>query len=147
MKKVIPPVLFMICSLIMIALHYYYPLLKLIPSFGPPAGILLTVTGLLFSVIVRKQFNKAKTEIHTFKKPEKLITGGLFRISRNPIYLGFTISLTGIWLISGMLSPFFAIVIFVSVTNFWYIPYEENNMERMFGKDYIHYKAQVRRWL
>jgi len=99
------------------------------------------------TIKVRKLFDKTDTEIHTFKRPRKLVTSGLFKISRNPIYLGFTISLLGVWVLLGTILPIVGCLIFIIVTNKYYIPYEENAMEKIFGTAYIDYKSKVRRWI
>ncbi|MDF3029106.1 MAG: Isoprenylcysteine carboxyl methyltransferase family protein [Fluviicola sp.] len=88
------------------------------------------------------------TEIHTFKTPQKLVTHGLFKYSRNPIYLGFVIALFGVWiLLSGNLFSLFGVMFFFLIANFGYIPYEEKQMETIFGQEYLAYKNKVRRWI
>lgn len=84
---------------------------------------------------------------NTFKKPRKFVDSGLFSISRNPIYLGFTIALIGVAVLIGNLVSLIGVFIFFFITNSWYIPYEEENMEKEFGNDYKIYKSKVRRWI
>lgn len=110
-------------------------------------GIVLLLLGIIITIIVRKRFEKIDTEIHTFKKPRKLVTNGLFKFSRNPIYLGFTISLLGIWILLGTILPIIGCLLFIVITNSYYIPYEERNMEHTFGNEYQKYKSKVRRWI
>ena len=98
-------------------------------------------------VSIGKRFRKAKTQIHTFKVPKKLVTTGLFQYSRNPIYLGFTIVLLGIALLYGSLSTLIPVLLFFLIANFWYIPFEEKNMKKVFGQSYLFYRRRVRRWL
>jgi len=94
-----------------------------------------------------KYFRKMKTQIHTFKKPKKLITNGLFQYTRNPIYLGFSLFLLGIAILLGSVSSFIPVIGFFLVANFWYIPFEEKNMKMVFGQSYLFYCRGVRRWL
>lgn len=96
MKKIIPPFLFFICILFMVTIRNLIVIKKIIPNPINYAGITLIIIGILITIIVRKGFEKIDTEIHTFKNPRKLVTKGLFKFSRNPIYLGFTISLIGV---------------------------------------------------
>ena len=96
---------------------------------------------------IGKRFRSVKTEIHTFKKPKKLITDGLFQYTRNPIYLGFTIALLGIAILLGRATTFIPALAFFLITNFWYIPFEEKNMVAIFGQDYLFYKRKIRRWI
>ena len=95
---------------------------------------------------IQRKFKQIATEINTFKQPNHLVDDGLFRYSRNPIYLGFTLSLFGLALLTANLAAF-DVVFFFLVVHFWYIPFEERIMEKEFGSDYINYKKQVRRWL
>lgn len=147
MKKVIPPVLFIFCILLIIGLNFLKPENKSLASPIYYMGIILTISGLAITVSIRKLFDKIDTEIHTFKKPRQLVQSGLFKVSRNPIYLGFTISLIGVWILTGNLIGFVGVLTFFLFSNFWYIPYEEKMMEKKFGSEYKSYKSKVRRWI
>lgn len=147
MKKVIPPVLFIICTLVIIGLNILAPGSKILHPPVSYTGIVFIVIGLAITIRVRKLFDGLDTEIHTFKKPRRLIQNGLFKFSRNPIYLGFTISLFGVWIVTGNLMGFTGVLIFFLCSNFWYIPYEERIMEKAFGNDYEICESKGRRWI
>lgn len=147
MKKIIPPFLFLISILFMVAIRNLIIIKEIIPDPINYAGIVLIIVGILMTIIVRKGFEKIDTEIHTFKNPRKLVTNGLFKFSRNPIYLGFTISLIGVWVLLGAILPIIGILIFIITTNNYYIPYEEKIMEETFGNEYRKYKSKVRKWI
>ncbi|WOF75213.1 isoprenylcysteine carboxylmethyltransferase family protein [Parvibaculaceae bacterium PLY_AMNH_Bact1] len=145
MQKIIPPILVAICILTMVALHIIVPIT---PAFDQPmlAGV-IGLAGLFFILSSARLFSRVDTEIHTFHKPRKLVTSGLFRFSRNPIYLGFVLLLLGVAIGLGSLAPFLMVAVFFVVANLWYIPFEEKNMEDMFGTDYLEYKKRTRRWI
>ena len=147
MKKLIPPFLFLICIILMVLIRNMIVILKLIPQPYNYLGIILILLGLIMTIKVKKQFNKINTEIHTFKKPQKLVTNGLFKFSRNPIYLGFLISLLGVWVLLGTVLLIIGCLLFILITNYWYISYEENEMEKQFGAEYRKYKSRVNRWI
>jgi len=147
MKTVIPPILFLLCILIIIGLRFLMPEQTFIKPPVTYSGVILIIAGFSITGRIRKSFDSVNTEIHTFKKPKKLVTDGLFKVSRNPIYLGFTISLIGVWLLAGNLVGLIGVLVFFLAANFWYIPYEEKVMEREFGDEYTVYKSRVRRWL
>ena len=147
MKKLIPPFLFLICIILMVLIRNVIVILKLIPQPYNYLGIILILLGLIMTIKVKKQFNKIHTEIHTFKKPHKLVTNGLFKFSRNPIYLGFLISLLGVWILLGTVLPILGCLLFILIINYWYISYEENEMEKQFGAEYREYKSRVNRWI
>jgi protein-S-isoprenylcysteine O-methyltransferase Ste14 len=81
-------------------------------------GILFIIVGLTMIIWVGQLFKKIKTEIHTFKDPGRLVTEGLFQYSRNPIYLGFELLLTGFSILSGTYISFVFPVAFFLVANF-----------------------------
>ena len=147
MKKVIPPVLFLFCIVLMIGLRSAKVIWEVIPRPFNYAGAMLIVVGLAMTISIRKQFSKADTEIHTFKRPRKLVTSGLFSVTRNPIYLGFTISLVGTWLLLGTFLPLLGCLLFVLAAHYWYIPYEEQAAQQEFGEEYQAYASKVRRWI
>lgn len=91
-------------------------------------------------------YKRVKTEVNTFKSPTKLIVNGLFRYSRNPIYLGFTIALVGVMFLTNVWSSGVYVLVFIGVSQWYYIPFEENQLQQKFGETYLDYKANVRRW-
>ena len=90
---------------------------------------------------------KKKTSIKPFETPSAFITSGPFKLSRNPIYLGMTITLFGVETALGSLSPYIFPVIFVIIINGLIIPAEEKDLENKFGEKYLDYKTKVRRWI
>ena len=100
-------------------------------------GIIPLLIGFLMTTQTARLIKKRDTQISPFGKPRKLIIDGWFKISRNPIYLGFTLGLLGIWLLLGSLTPIIGCLLFPLITNFSYIPMEEKNMEEVFGADYV----------
>lgn len=147
MKKFIPPYLFFICVLFMVLINRIFPIKQLVPESYGFFGYLILVAGLIMMIKIGTTFRERKTEISPFGKPKKLITDGLFKYSRNPIYLGFTLALIGIWMVLGSLTPLIGVIVFQIGINGFYIPMEEKNMEAAFGQQYLDYKNKVRRWL
>lgn len=147
MQKLIPPLFLFICVLIMITLHFIFPVQIIIRSPYNYLGIVILISGLTIAKKTGQLFSKMETEIHTFKKPEKLVTDVFFQYTRNPIYMSFVMILIGLNIVLGSLSPFALIIIFILVTNFWYIPFEERKMQEQFGQEYENYKKAVKRWI
>ncbi|MDN3718992.1 isoprenylcysteine carboxylmethyltransferase family protein [Roseibium salinum] len=85
--------------------------------------------------------------MHTFRQPRKLVTSGIYRLSRNPMYLGFLLLLTGIAICTNEALNLFYALAFLLVSHFWYIPIEERNAAGVFGAAYDDYRSRVRRWL
>lgn len=83
-------------------------------------------------------------------KPEsssKIVTSGLYRFSRNPMYVGLLVVLLGyaIWL--GGITPFLMLPLFIFLITTQQIIPEEEILENKFGQEYLDYKMRVRRWL
>jgi len=147
MKKIIPPFLLLFCIGFMVAIKNLIVIKEIIPPPFNYIGLLFIIVGFLLTLIVRKKFARMNTEIHTFKNPRNLVTTGPFKISRNPIYLGFTLILIGVWLLLGTLLPVLGCLLFIVITDLYYIPFEEKRMENIFGEAYKAYTLNVRRWL
>jgi protein-S-isoprenylcysteine O-methyltransferase Ste14 len=76
-----------------------------------------------------------------------LVTGGIYRLSRNPMYVGLVLFLMA-WAIQlSMLWPYIGPVFFIIYINRFQIAPEERVMENKFGVEYSAYKNKVRRWL
>jgi protein-S-isoprenylcysteine O-methyltransferase Ste14 len=105
------------------------------------------VLGLTLVVAAATQFRRAGTPIHAFEQPTTLVTHGLYRYSRNPIYLGMIVLLTGVAVLLGSLSPFAAIPLFAVTIARRFIVSEESRLSAAFGDAYRQYLARTRRWL
>ena len=145
--KLLPPTLFIICAIFMIVIGLIWPLKNIITSPYNLIGILVLFLGLGISIWGSNKFNQVGTNIQTFDEPDILITDGLFKYSRNPMYLGFLVVLWGIFIILGAVSPIILVLIFFIVTDQWYITFEEEMMVMKFGKKYINYKSVTRKWI
>jgi protein-S-isoprenylcysteine O-methyltransferase Ste14 len=147
MKKLLPPQLFYISIALMMLLHFLVPLKILLNFPVTLIGIALLIAGAMMAIKEKKRFAKVQTNIKTFDKPDKLLTDGLYKYSRNPMYLGFVIALLGVWLLLCSLSPLLIVLIFIFITNSVYISFEEKMMGDTFGELYFTYKNKTRRWI
>jgi protein-S-isoprenylcysteine O-methyltransferase Ste14 len=130
----------------MVGLYFALPTPVLVPKPYNCIGAILAA-GLLLSFAGARQFARRGTNIKTFDDPDVLVTEGLFRFSRNPMYLGFVLFLAGAAIYFGTLASFIVAVAFAVITDRWYIRFEEQAMRRKFGAAYAAYAASVRRWL
>lgn len=106
------------------------------------AGGCISLAGIL-------SFRRARTTVNPLKpkNTSSLVTLGIYRFTRNPMYLGLLLVLLA-WAV--FLSSAWAIVgpvAFVLYINRFQIAPEERVMATMFGASYAQYKARVRRWL
>lgn len=96
-----------------------------------------------------KQFLCAGTALNPLR-PEQatlLVTGGLYAVTRNPMYLGFLCWLLAVAVFTGDGLNFVLLPAFVVLVNKKYIVPEERALECLFGNDFVVYKEKVRRWL
>ena len=147
MKRLIPPILFLICFMLMGLLRRFWPVQIVLPTPYNLLGIVPIMAGLLVGFSGFLQFRKAKTNIRPFKEADKLVIEGPFRYTRNPMYLGLALVLVGVWLLLGALSPLLGVLLFVVVADRWYIKFEERMLRQKFGPAFDAYCAKTRRWL
>ena len=81
------------------------------------------------------------------QKASALVTSGVYRITRNPMYLGMLLVLAGwgVWL--GNAAAFVGLPLFVAVLNLLQIAPEERVLRERFGDAFTRYAARVRRWI
>ncbi|MDO9265071.1 MAG: isoprenylcysteine carboxylmethyltransferase family protein [Desulfosalsimonadaceae bacterium] len=105
-------------------------------------GAIVAVAGIF-------AFRKLNTTVDP-RYPEKaknLVIVGIYKYSRNPMYLGLLLILTGIAVYSGALSNILVLFLFVAFINKYQIIPEEVALQEKFGDSYTHYTRNVRRWL
>ncbi len=145
--RIDPRILFLIQIGSIVAADQLAPLIEFGNLWLRLAGAALAVLGLGVSVAAKRQFQRAGTNVYTFKEPGELVTEGLYGVSRNPMYLGLVLGGIGTALISGTLAGLILCAGFAAVVRFWYIAHEEQAMRRKFGGPYEAYCEEVWRWL
>lgn len=110
-------------------------------------GGLLVGGGILLVAMAAMEFRRHKTSIVPHETPERLIQSGIFRRSRNPIYLGDTLILAGLILRWDAVLALLLIPVFVWVIEKRFIIPEEDRMRRKFRMDFARYCEKTRRWL
>ena len=111
------------------------------------AGPALIVAGVTLQASFIAAFIRAKTNIDPYKPTKAIVTSGPYRLTRNPGYLGFTVIVAGIALMTEALWMFAALALAVLVMDRGVIAREERYLERKFGDAYLSYKRSARRWL
>ena len=147
--KVPPPAVAAAVALAMWGVSRLAPLLP-VPSalrLGVAAGIALM--GLAFSAAGILAFRRSRTTVNptTPDKATSLVSSGVYRITRNPMYLGlacvlvaWAVFLSSAWALFGPLA-------FVLYIGRFQIAPEERALAKLFGSEYAAYRARVRRWL
>ena len=147
--KIPPPVIALLAALAMWAISRSTPLLGVPGNVRLLAAGTLALVGIASAVAGVVTFRRAGTTIHPHRPQETsaLVISGVYRLSRNPMYVGllfvlvaWSVFLSSAW---SLLGPF-AFVLYIS--RFQIIP-EERVLSAKFGEAYDSYKARVRRWL
>ena len=145
--KIHPPILTLIYLVIAFLLTWILPLPFVVPAFLKLLGFVLVVIGVLFGSAAFYAFSQARTTLNPHGSVSVIVTTGIYRFTRNPIYLAFLLMLIGFPLNSGsywgvVLAPFM-----VWSMNRLVIEKEEAYLEEKFRDVYTSYKLRVRRWL
>lgn len=146
-RKVMPTTYLLLAILIMLVLHWLIPLSKPIPSPWHLLGLGPLGAGLALNLLADRAFHRARTTVKPLEPPTTLLREGVFRLTRNPMYLGFVLILLGIALLLRAASPFLMVPAYGMLVDRLFITVEEANLERSFGDARAEYRACVRRWL
>ena len=110
---------------------------------------LLVAAGLGVDLSALLQFRRHRTTIDPTRpgRASALVTTGIYRLTRNPMYVGMAIVLTGIAVWTGSALALVLVPVFVWVLTAWQIRPEEAAMRTLFGEAFDAYAAAVPRWL
>ena len=125
MKKILPTNLLLISLIAMLGLSVFFPIKQFLFLPASLLGLLPLAAGLVITVQGSNKFEQVGTNIKTFADPDVLVTDGLYRFSRNPMYLGFVLILLGVAMLFGKASPFIAVIAYLLICDRWYIKFEE----------------------
>jgi protein-S-isoprenylcysteine O-methyltransferase Ste14 len=146
--KIPPPIVAIVVAALMWvasrapALRFEVPARRMVAASLAVLGVAVAIAGVV-------SFRRAQTTVNPLK-PEStssLVVSGVYRFSRNPMYVGILLVLLG-WAI--LLSNVLALAIvpaFVLYMNRFQIGPEETVLARMFGGEYVTYRSRVRRWI
>lgn len=128
---------------------------RLTPAIDLPASLrlgcllLLMTSAVIIGLYAVASFKNARTTVNPLT-PEactSLVNTGIFRVSRNPMYLALLLALAGWAVFLGNLYSLVMTVVFVAYMNRFQIQPEERVLEAVFGDAFTEYRQQVRRWL
>jgi protein-S-isoprenylcysteine O-methyltransferase Ste14 len=147
--RIPPPLYFFVCLGFGLLLEYLFPVHFISLSLIPRAivGFTFMLISLYFAVSGFVALIKNKTPFDTAKSTVKIVTSGAYRFSRNPLYLSLLLLLFGIAVLMLSLWLFFTIPFLFMFFLFNAVKPEENYLSQKFGKEYVDYLSQVRRWI
>ena len=146
-NKIPPPIVAFICGIAIYLSKTFFN--QFFNYNNNTISLFLLILGLLVFISAVKSFRKHKTTVNPLepRKASSLVTTGIFKFSRNPMYLGMLIILLSISfrfnLIGGIIISLF---FYFFITKFQIIP-EEEAMNELFGNQFIDYVKKTRRWI
>lgn len=128
------------------AYQYLIPIRWFERSWIKLTGIVLLLVSLLWTILAQAQMgNSWRIGIDTEHRTE-LIRSGVFKISRNPIFVGMMVTLLGLFLIIPNVVTLFALLVGVILIGIQ-VRLEEEYLTRTHGEKYLEYRSSVRRWI
>lgn len=146
-KNIHPPFVALFYIIITMVLQRVILLPFAIPAFLRNVGLALTFIGFMLGVGAFIEFRKARTTLDPHGSVKALVTGGIYKFTRNPIYLGFFLMVIGFPLSFGSLWGILAVPFYVITMNRLVIEKEETYLGKKFKEQYTSYSSRVRRWI
>ncbi|HEX5848891.1 MAG TPA: isoprenylcysteine carboxylmethyltransferase family protein [Rubrobacter sp.] len=110
-------------------------------------GPSLIFCGFLVGLSGFREVRRAGSSVDPYKPVTAIATGGPYRFTRNPMYLGFTLMYLGISALANAFLPVLLLPGILQLMRRGVIEREERYLERKFGEEYRQYKESVRRWI
>jgi protein-S-isoprenylcysteine O-methyltransferase Ste14 len=142
-----PPLLFVLPILASLALEWFVPTSFVHGAFRWLLGALIFVAGIALiagGFITQK---RAGTDPIPFNPSTLIVAHGIYRFTRNPMYLGFALCTFGLAVLVDSAWMLLAVPIGLILIDRIVITREERYLERKFGEEYLSYKRRVRRWI
>jgi len=146
-RRIIPPVYLLMALAAMALMHWLLPGYRYVHEPLAYAGLIAVLFGIVMASMSAAMFRKAGTGIEPFDEATTLVTGGFYRHTRNPMYLGMLLMLAGSAFLLGSAGAVLPVVIFALIIHNHFVLGEERFLEAVFGQRYLDYKSSVRRWL
>ena len=142
-----PPIIALMFIVIAYFLGRFVPLPFVAPALLRYMGLFLAFVGFLLGISALVEFRRVHTTLDPHGSVKQVVTSGIYRFSRNPIYLGFLLIVIGLPLNSGLYWGIVVAPFYILLMNRLVIEHEEAYLTRKFGTAYTNYISQVRRWL
>ncbi|MZR21880.1 DUF1295 domain-containing protein [Sneathiella chungangensis] len=110
-------------------------------------GGLIAIISLIYLIISALKHKAAGSNVEPWKPTTTIITDGVYKYSRNPIYVAMAVVYAGVAIAAGSWLALLFLPLCLLFIRYYVIAREEAYLEEKFGKEYLDYKARVRRWL
>jgi len=141
-----PPAIYAAGFAIGLVLHRLWPAPIVPHEWSRIVGPLLVASGLV-GLPALLAFRRYHTSPNPYRPSTTLVTGGPYRFTRNPMYVGFTLMYLGAALWLNARWPLLLLPVVLLVMQYGVIVREEQYLESVFGDEYVQYRGRVRRWI
>jgi protein-S-isoprenylcysteine O-methyltransferase Ste14 len=147
--KVPPVALVFLVAALMWLVSWAMPAFEFEFPSGDVLAVSAAITGTIISGLGIVSFRQARTTVNPMKpdSTSSLVVSGIYRLTRNPMYLGFLSVLFGWAIFLSNALAFVFLPVFVLYMNRFQIKPEEKALRALFGPQFVMYTARVRRWL
>ena len=142
-----PPAYFILSIILLLFLKELYPIVPITSHTLLENSWFFALIGLGLIGAACWQLWLAKTTVSIFQQSSQLVSRGIFKRSRNPIYSGLALLLVALVIRLGDWSGLASLVFFVICIQFIVLPYEEAKLGAEFGEEFKNYKKKTRAWL
>ena len=146
-NKIPPPIVTLFFGLCIYFSRPYFP--ELSSSVLSSLSVISFLIGIFIFVSAVLSFKKQKTTVNpiSIEKASSLVVNGIFKYSRNPMYLGMSFALLGLAFQFNLVGGLLLTSIFILFITTFQIKPEEVAMEKLFDQEWKNYTKNVRRWL
>jgi len=147
--RVPPPIVGACAAALMLGAAWVAPALTLDLPWRKPLVVALFCLGVALDVIALGYFLRARTTINPLDpgKASALVASGIYRFTRNPMYLGMATLLLAWAVYLSNVAALAGLALFVAYINHFQIEPEERALRARFGEAFDAYCRRVRRWL
>ena len=145
--KIPPPIVTLIFGLAIYLSRTIFPEIEI--QYSSFFGMVLLLLGFFILISAVKLFRNDKTTVNPLSPEQatKLVTNGIFKLSRNPMYLGMAVILASVAVFFNIIGGIIFMALFcLYITKFQIIP-EEKAMKELFAQDFEQYMKATRRWI
>ena len=148
-NRIPPPIVAACAAALMLGMAWVAPALTFDLPARVPIAIVVAVAGGSLDLVALAHFLRARTTINPLKpaSASALVMGGIYRVTRNPMYLGLATLLLAWAIYLSSLAALAVLPLFVLYINRFQIAPEERALQARFGAEFDVYRARVRRWI
>jgi len=146
-RKTLPPTYLLVAIILQWLLHAVIPVAKFIPVPWNLLGILPLAVGIAMNLVADGVFKRAETTVKPFQESSTLVTSGIYAYTRNPMYVGYVLTLGGLAILVRSLTPWLVVPGFAVLMDRIFIRAEEGMLANKFGETWDSYSKRVRRWV